>query len=239
MEKLKVRRRLFGAAVFLLAAVQVPAYLSASQTKADPADRWEETIRRFEARDKEHFPEPGAIVFIGSSSIRGWHSLAEDFSPLNVINRGFGGSQTSDALRYADRIVIPYKPSRIVLYEGDNDIAAGKTPETVAEDFKKFVEKIHRALPGTPICFIAIKPSLRRWAMWEKMKEANRLVSEFCKDSKALEYIDVATPMLGPGGTPRPELFQEDGLHLNPEGYRLWTSLVEPFLLKPAGMKEK
>ncbi|MBN2290312.1 MAG: hypothetical protein JXQ83_13340 [Candidatus Glassbacteria bacterium] len=204
---MKTKRLFFQALLLLLAAVWIPARPVAAQEEAAAPDRWEESIRQFEARDSVSFPEPGVIVFIGSSSIRGWHSLAEDFSPLKVINRGFGGSQTSDALYYADRIVIPYKPGRIVLYEGDNDIAAGKTPETVAADFRKFVAKIHRALPGTPVYFISVKPSLSRWSLWEKMKEANRLVAGFCENNQAVEYIDVATPMLGQDSMPRQELF--------------------------------
>ncbi len=144
--------------------------------KDDPK-RYEEAIREFEEADKIHFPSQGVIVFAGSSSIKLWKTLAEDFIPFNVINRGFGGSQTSDLLYYADRIIIPYKPGIVVVYEGDNDISAGKTSEMVYDDFKLLVKKIHESLPETVIMYITIKPSIRRWALWDKMDKANKLVN--------------------------------------------------------------
>ncbi|MCL5019789.1 MAG: hypothetical protein M1426_04890, partial [Patescibacteria group bacterium] len=132
-----------------------------------PANKWDTTIQAFEKQDKEQFPEPEIIEFTGSSSILMWKTLAEDFKPLKVFNRGFGGSQMFEVLQYADRIIIPYKPRIIVLYAGDNDIASGKTPEMVLNDFKLLVEKIHNALPETFIYYISIKPSILRWAMWQ------------------------------------------------------------------------
>lgn len=223
-----MRRRLFLLAALLVYALS-PGLLVAA------GDEWEAAISAFEARDRENMPEPGVIVFVGSSSIRGWESLAGDFAPLEVVNRGFGGSQIEDAVRYADRIVIPYKPSRVVLYSGDNDIWAGKTPGTVAADFRKFVAKVRTALPAVPVYFIAIKPSISRWSAWPKMKKANELVKEFAAETPGVEYIDIAAPMLGADSKPRPELFADDGLHLNEAGYELWTSVVKPYLTEQAG----
>jgi len=218
-----MRRRLFLLAA-LVACALIPNRLAAA------GDKWEKTISAFEAQDREAMPKPGVIVFVGSSSIRGWRSLAEDFAPLAVVNRGFGGSQIEDAVRYAERIVIPYKPSRVVIYSGDNDIWAGKTPETVAADFGEFVTKVRPALPAVPVYFIAIKPSISRWSVWPEMKKANELVKKFAAKTPGVEYIDIVNPMLGAEGRPRPELFAEDGLHLNEAGYELWTSVVSPFL---------
>jgi lysophospholipase L1-like esterase len=196
-------------------------------------DHWEETIRAFEAGDKRDFPAPGAIVFIGSSSILGWRSLSEDFKGLRVINRGFGGSQMADALQYVNRIVIPYRPSRVVLYEGDNDIAHKKSPETVACEFRLFLQKIHKSLPGTLVYFLSIKPSPARWKLWDSMREANELIRDICSETAAAEYIDVGSPLLDKEGKPRSELYRKDGLHLRPAGYQLWTAAIRPFLEKP------
>jgi len=201
-----------------------PAWLSAAE-----ADRWEKDMAAFEAADRQHPPDKGGIVFIGSSSIRKW-DLDRWLPGTKAVNRGFGGSQMSDSVRYADRILIPLKPKVVVVYAGDNDIAAGKTPEVVLDDYKSFVEKVHAALPDTKIAFIAIKPSLKRWNLVETMRKANALVREVTEDDPCLEYIDIDGPMLGADGKPRPELFAADGLHLNDDGYQLWTSIVEPYL---------
>ena len=189
---------------------------------------FEKEIRAFEQADKDHPPPRDAVLFLGSSSNRLWDTLAKDFPDVPVINRGFGGSQVADSVRYADRIAIPYHPRKIVIYAGDNDIAAGKSPRQVFDDFKAFVEKVHAALPDVPIAFISIKPSLARWKLVEKIKEANRLIEDFSKQTKHVQYIDVFAPMLAPDGTPRKELCRDDGLHMNRKGYELWVSIIRP-----------
>lgn len=198
------------------------------------AEFWESSIVAFEQADRESPPEAGAIVFTGSSSIRRWSSLAEDMDPLPVLNRGFGGSHIAHVNHYADRIVVPYAPAAVVLYAGDNDLASGgeKTPESVLADFRRFVGIVHEADPDTPVFFLSIKPSLLRWDRWPVMREANARISDFAADTEAVEYLDVATPMLGEDGEPRPELFALDGLHLSDEGYALWTGIVKPALLR-------
>ncbi len=197
----------------------------------DPS-RWEKYIARFEAADKKQMPQPDGVLFIGSSSIRMWKTLEQDFAGLPVINRGFGGSQIADSNHFAGRIVHPYKPRQIVLYAGDNDVAAGKSPETVLADFQQFVKTVHAKLPKARVSFIAIKPSLSRWKLSGKMAMANSLVRNTCSKDKRLDYIDIWQPMLGDNGKPRPDLFLGDGLHLNAKGYALWTSIVKPHLAK-------
>ncbi len=149
------------------------------------SSRWEKYIARFEAADKKQMPEPGGVLFIGSSSIRMWKTLKQDFAGFSVINRGFGGSQIADSTHFAGRILHPYKPRQIVLYAGDNDVAAGKSPETVLADFQKFVKTVHAKLPEARISFIAIKPSLSRWKLSEKMAKANALVRGDCAKEQA------------------------------------------------------
>ena len=149
-----------------------------------------------------------------------------------MINRGFGGSEIIDSIHFADRIVVPYKPSHVLLYAGDNDMSRGKTPEIILAHFKQFVETVSDKLPEARISFITIKPSLSRWKLAGKMSEANGMVREFCKTNDRLEVIDIWEPMLGEDGKPRRELFVGDGLHLNAKGYALWTKVVAPHLAR-------
>ena len=195
---------------------------------ADPA-RWEETIAKFEAADKENPPPPGGIVFIGSSSIRLWDT-ASAFPEAKVINRGFGGSEMEDSRHFADRIVIPYKPRLVAVYAGDNDLNKGKTPQRVLEDFKAFVAKVHAALPAARIIYIAVKPSIARWNIADKGAETNRLIRQFTQSDRRLAFADIWTPMLGDDGKPRPELFVKDNLHLSEAGYKVWNGVVGPML---------
>lgn len=199
-------------------------------TVAPDADvaRWEPDIQAFEAADQVAPPAPGGVVFVGSSSIRMWETLEEDFPGIPVVNRGFGGSEMADALHFADRIVLPYQPRTVVVYAGDNDLWNGKSPQQVFQGFRALVQRIHHELPETPMAFIAVKPSIARWSMVDRVEQTNALVAAYAAAEPLVEFIDTATPMLGDDGTPRPELFLDDNLHLSAEGYRLWTSIVEP-----------
>lgn len=167
---------------------------------------------------------------MGSSSIRLWDTLQEDFAGVNVVNRGFGGSEMADALQYVDRIVLPYRPRTVVVYAGDNDLWAGKTPQRVFDDFQSLVRRIHAELPEARVGFIAVKPSVARWSIADRVRETNELVRHFAAGDRRVEYIDIFTPMLGSDGTPRADLFVDDGLHLNARGYDIWESVVEPFV---------
>jgi lysophospholipase L1-like esterase len=200
-----------------------------STQEKQPQSRWEKAIEAFEQKDRQRPPPKNAIVFVGSSSIRFW-DLKKFFPDLEAINRGFGGSELADSAFYASRIVVKYQPRIVVLYAGDNDIGAGKTPERVFADFKDFVKAVHTPLPRTKIVYLGIKPSVLRWKLVDRMRQANSLIEEYCKHVDGLVYLDVATPLLGPDGKPRAELFQRDGLHLNDKGYVLWTSLLRPLI---------
>jgi lysophospholipase L1-like esterase len=205
------------------------ASVQADDAAAEAEKRWGEAIRAFEEADRESPPAEDGVLFVGSSSIRLW-KLDEHFPDLSFINRGFGGSQVSDTLHFADRIVLPYRPRVVVLYAGDNDIAAGEPPEQVVKDFSQLVATIHGELPRARIVFIAIKPSIARWELYEKMKAANDRIESLCEEDERLAFVDVAAPMLGQDGQPRKELFIDDGLHLSEAGYRLWSKLVRPHL---------
>ncbi|MEC8973805.1 MAG: SGNH/GDSL hydrolase family protein [Verrucomicrobiota bacterium] len=217
------------AARMLLAAGVLPFVSAAAEHNSS---RWEKSIARFEAADKKEMPKPGGVLFIGSSSIRLWKTLKDDIPGVAVVRRGFGGSQIADSVHFAGRIVHPYQPRQIVMYAGDNDVASGKSPETVLVDFQTFVKVVHAKLPKTRIAFIAIKPSIARWKLSGKMSEANALVHGVCAKDKRLDFIDIWQSMLGQDGKPKPNLFVKDGLHLNANGYALWTSIVKPYLAK-------
>jgi lysophospholipase L1-like esterase len=201
------------------------------------AQGWEPVIRDFEEQDKAHPPRAGGIVFAGSSSFRFWDTLVSDMKPLDVINRGFGGSEFSDLDMYANRIVIAYRPRAVVVYEGDNDLAEGssKTPEMVAGDFRTFVQTVHAALPDTWIYILAIKPSKLRWNQWPQMKAANKLMQDYAATQKNVQYIDIATSMFDANGNLPRDLFKFDGLHPTAKLYAMWTAIIKPILLKRFG----
>lgn len=214
----------------LTALLALPAVLGQTTPSTNSPARWEKEIAAFEAADRTNPPPANAILFLGSSSIRLWKTLAEDFAGRPVINRGFGGSYVADSTAFVDRIVLPYRPRQIVFYAGDNDLAGGKSPAQVETDFQQFVSTVHRTLPQCGIAFIAIKPSPARWSLVNQQKEANERVRRFTQPDQRLAFIDVFTPMLASDGQPRAELFAADKLHLNAEGYRLWRTLVRPHL---------
>lgn len=195
------------------------------QQPTGPA-RWESQIAAFEEQDRQHAPPPNAVLFVGSSSIRMW-DVQRFFPGVPVINRGFGGSEYSDVVHFLSRLVKPYQPATLVLYSGDNDISKGKTPQQVAADVGKVIESVLSELPATRIVVIGIKPSIARWKLIEPIRETNRLLRELVESDGRLRYVDVEPAMLDSAGQPRKELFLKDGLHLNDEGYAIWTSLVE------------
>jgi lysophospholipase L1-like esterase len=203
--------------------------LSASFAWAAEESRWEPAIQAFEKQDAENPPEKGGIVFVGSSSIRYWKT-DQDFPDLDIINRGFGGSQTSDALEFVDRIVIKYAPRIVVFYEGDNDLSYEKTPQRVFDDTVAFFNKVHAALPGTKIIYVAIKPSIARWQLIDQIRATNGMVSEYAAEHDYIQFLDVEPVMLGEDGKPRPEIFVKDNLHMNQTGYDLWNALIRPLL---------
>jgi lysophospholipase L1-like esterase len=193
-------------------------------------NKWEKEIAAFETSDRTNPPPKSPIVFVGSSSIRLWKTLVDDLAPLPVLNRGFGGSEISDSVHFAERIVIPYRPRMVVMYAGGNDIHAGETPETVFEDFKAFVAKITNALPETKIAYISIAPNPARWKEVEQVKAANQLISRYADEHPKVEFINVFPEMLGEDGLPRPDIYVADQLHMNERGYALWTRIIKPRL---------
>ncbi|MBI5800372.1 MAG: hypothetical protein HZA92_06540 [Verrucomicrobia bacterium] len=192
--------------------------------------RWQGAMDVFAKADATRAPTKGGIVFVGSSSIVRWKSLAEDFPEHKVVNRGFGGSELFDSINYFDRAVLPHEPRLIVLYAGGNDINAGKTPERVTTDFTNFVALVKRKLPQTRIAYISVAGNPARWKQVDTVRETNRRIEALTKADPQLAFINVFPHMMGPDGTPRPDIFVEDRLHMNEKGYVIWKEVVGPFL---------
>lgn len=208
----------------------------AATVPAEPVDhdfaRWEKEIAAYEAADRASPPPQGGIVFTGSSTIRLWKSLQQDFPRHHVLNRGFGGSQIVDVTHFADRIIFPYEPRMVFLRSGTNDIHAGKSAERVFEEYKAFVARIHAQLPRTKIVFIGLCPAPSRWSEREANQTLNQLVAGYARRRSYLEYVETYEMSVNADGSPKRDLFVADQLHFNAEGYRLLAQRVRPFLPK-------
>jgi lysophospholipase L1-like esterase len=213
---------------FLLLFLLFTTSLLAQQ--ADP-NRFESAITAFEAADRENPVPEGVVLFTGSSSVRFWESLADDFPDYRVLNRGFGGSEFSDLIHYADRVIYPYQPSVIFIYEGDNDINAGDTPQEVLEQAQELRGMIATALgDSTPVVFISPKPSVARWHLKEQYEAANTLLKDYANVTPHTYFADVWTPSLQANGEVRDDIFIEDDLHMNAKGYAIWRGVIGEWL---------
>jgi lysophospholipase L1-like esterase len=194
--------------------------------------KWEKEIAAFEAADRTNPPPKHAILFIGSSGIRKWRTLAKDFPGHKVINRGFGGSEMIDSAHFAERIVLPCEPRQIFVRAGGNDLAAGKTPEQVVAAFKELVAKVHAKLPETEIVCIGWNPTIKRLKQADKEKQMNALIAACVRETPRAKFLETFDSYVGPDGKPRADLLDTDKLHFSPEGYRRLADLVRPLLSK-------
>jgi lysophospholipase L1-like esterase len=215
--------------LFVIPAFPVPG---AEAKPKHHFEQWEKEIAAYEAQDRTNPPPAKPVLFIGSSTIRLWTTLAQDFPGQLVINRGFGGSEIADSVHFADRIVFPYAPKAIYFRAGGNDIANGEAPKAVFQDFKEFETTVHAKLPTTDIYFISWNPTIARWKNRSKERALNDLVKAYARKVPHLEYIDASSFVLGADGKPRPELFRDDKLHFSAAGYQLLAERVRPFMPK-------
>ncbi|MEZ5044472.1 MAG: GDSL-type esterase/lipase family protein [Saprospiraceae bacterium] len=214
----------------LLVFFFVGLFVAASAQQQGP-ERWEETIQQFEKADKTTPVEQGLALFVGSSSITMWKDIANYFPEHKVLNRGFGGSNFTDLLYYAERIIFPYKPAKVFVYEGDNDVAMGKDNKTTLQEAKKLRKMIAKALgKNIPVIFISPKPSVARWNLKDQYLELNASLKKYADKKKFTEYADVWTPAIGPDGKVFPHIFLQDNLHMNADGYKIWQKVIAPFL---------
>ena len=199
-------------------------------------------INAFIEADKKGMPPAGAVLFIGSSSIRYWDTLKQDFPEIPVINRGFGGSLVEESTRYADRIAIPYQPKIIVMFAGTNDLDyGGKSPQQVFDDYKAFVAKVRESLPDVRMVYLSISPTKARWKEEDKVLQANHLIQDWMilnnSPQNKLNFINTHDQLLTVDGQPPVNLERDDGLHFNKEGYKVWTALMKPEILALADME--
>lgn len=192
---------------------------------------FENEIKAYEKQDSISMPAKGQILFMGSSSFRIWKSFAADLAGIDAINRGFGGSTMTDALYYFDRMVVKYAPRTVVVYEGDNDLAKGKSLEDLAKEYEAFSNRLKMALPKTKLVYLAVRPSLARIAIVDKQKEFNLWLEKYCKSQKGRFFLDMHSPFYLPDGTLMPDIFVADRLHLNEKGYQIFSSEIREFIL--------
>ncbi|MDR7069472.1 lysophospholipase L1-like esterase [Pseudoxanthomonas japonensis] len=213
--------------------VEAPAGKTAAAAPRVPEQvsnaAWEADMQRFAAEDAQSPPPRGGVLFTGSSSIRLWGTLAQDFPGVPVVNRGFGGSELRDSTWYADRTIVPYAPRQILIYAGDNDLNAGRTPQQLHADFIAFVQRVRRDLPKARIAYISTKPSPSRAQLLPVQREANALVQAEAR-RRGVDYIDIFTPMLDASGQPNEALFVDDRLHMNAAGYDIWQRVITPYV---------
>ncbi len=189
---------------------------------------FEREIRAYEKQDSLSMPAKGQVLFFGSSSFRLWKSFDSDMKGMPAsINRGFGGSTLADALYYFDRMVVKYQPKWVIMYEGDNDLARGKTPQQIANEYDEFVARLAKQVPGAKLVFVAARPSLLRFPMVEKQKELNALIQ-----AKGGYFIDMHAPFYLADGSLMTDIFVADKLHLNEKGYVIFAKQIQDFMIK-------
>ena len=205
--------------------------LSAASVLAQQAP-FEAEVRQLVARIDSAGWRAGGTVITGSSTIKGWTTLPNLAPKQKLINTGFGGSKAADLARYLYPLVIQYEPKRVFIYEGDNDLWAGLTPEEILGSLRQIVNRIHIVDPGIAIYLIGAKPSPSRWEKKEAYLAFNRQLAAFCATKEGLHYVSTWEALTDKAGNPRPELYQKDRLHLNEEGYRLWDKIFRPYFSK-------
>jgi len=206
-------------ALFLLFSVSVYAQ-----------NPFEREIVAYEKQDSISMPKKDQILFLGSSSFRLWKSFDADMQGIPAFNRGFGGSTLKDALYYFDRMVVKYQPSWIFMYEGDNDIAKGESPEFIRDEFVDFSTRLKKVLPKTKLVFVAARPSLARTSNLQKQRDLNSLIQAVVKEQKGLYYLDMHNPFFNADGTLMQDIFVADKLHLNEKGYQIFAEQIKNFI---------
>jgi lysophospholipase L1-like esterase len=201
------------------------ALLSSAQTQS-----FENEVLALVDKYQNNPVEEGGIVFTGSSTIRLWLSLKKDFPKSQIVNTGFGGSQTHHLLEFADELIVSFAPSKVFIYEGDNDINAGKSTAQILEDFELLISKLRSGLAGTQYYILSAKPSPSRWGLNREYQELNEALEIFSNNQPDIYFINIWSPLLQKSGNPNPKLFIEDNLHLNERGYKILKKAIRPYL---------
>jgi len=213
-------------------------YEETRKARSDDPLVWESAIAAFESEDASHPPAADATLFVGSSSIRLWNTLAEDMAPLVTIRRGFGGARMHDVIHYADRLITPYRPARVVIFVGSNDVNVSETPmnavPVIENGLRSLVDTIHAERADTEIFYIAITPTIFSWEKREVVRAANASAERVCEADPRMHFVSTEDLFLTAEGEPDPSLFRVDGLHLSHAGYARWTERLKPILMEHA-----
>jgi len=193
------------------------------------ADPFAAEIAKFERGNLGLQDTNTGTLFIGSSSVRLWTQV-DEFPVDNGINRGFGGATTSDVLRHYPALIGKFRPSSIIVYVGENDIAAGRQPEAVTADVLTLLGKLRDDFPGVHVAYLSIKPSPARWRLWPKMEATNAMIKARSGGGRKFDFLDVGTTLLAKTGDPEKTCFGPDGLHMSSIGYDRWNALVTSYL---------
>ncbi len=208
-------------------------FFVATTVRAQQTPHFWNEICAFKASDIATPPPQHAILFVGSSSFRMWHDVQVAFPGYQIINRGFGGSQLTDVIRYFYDIILPYHPKQIVIYCGENDLVEkGITAVDVNKRFQTLFCMIRKNLPDAIVDFVSIKPSPSREAVRDQVVAANQMIKNFITSQSKARYIDVYLKMLDENGNVMSDIFKSDMLHLNEKGYAIWQKAILPYLLK-------
>lgn len=217
---------------FIRALFFLTPFFQNNSAKSQP-NTYQDEILVFKTKDSLQFPQDNSILFIGSSSIRLWNTLQDDFAGYPVLNRGFGGACLPDLLLYSNKIIFPYHPKQIIIYCGENDLTSDAiTADTVFSRFVNLYDTIRAELDSVPIVFISMKPSVSRSAIIPKITEGNAKIKQFIDSQKYISYVDVYSKMLTKDLKPDPTLFSPDMLHMNEKGYAIWKETIQPYLIK-------
>ncbi len=196
-------------------------------------------IQAFKKQDSSNFPPKHVILFVGSSSFTNWRDVQGYFPTYKIINRGFGGSELTDVIRYANEVIIPYQPKQVVIYCGENDLASSDTvtAQMVLKRFQQLFTLIRKNDPSVQIAFVSLKPSPSRKHLWPKMVKANQLIKNYLSTKKKTAFIDVYKKMFNRDGTVMQGIFIEDNLHMNAKGYAIWQKAIQPYLINTNNKK--
>lgn len=215
--------RLFIASVFF-------AFIALLMSCSQNTMPFQEQISAFQEADQQNPSPEGVVLFTGSSSVRMWKSLQQDFPDRQVLNRGFGGSSMADLLARFDEVIAPHNPSAIFIYEGDNDLAQGQSEAEIMANTRKVLARIRKKDKAVPVVFISPKPSVARKELRDRYISFNKVLSAWTNTREHVHYLDVWEPMMAEDGRVREDIFIEDNLHMNAKGYAIWKQAVGDML---------
>lgn len=189
---------------------------------------YDDDINAILRRVMRHGRPDQPIAFYGSSSFLYWTRIMEDLGSFDIVNLGFGGGTYASALHYFDRLLLPVKPARIVLYFGENDISNdGLTAASVFTRFEGLIAKIEASLGRIPIFCLSTKQSPAKWIYAEEVQAFNVLLQHVCAARDNLTFVDVGSALIGENGKPMSKLYVADRIHITDAAYALWARILK------------